>query len=66
MSFSENGSMSPADYAAINGNNGFGFGGDGAWWVIILLLLAGNGGWGNGFGVAMRCLTSTTRRHRTM
>lgn len=30
MSFSENGVMSPADYAAINGNNGFGgFGGDG-------------------------------------
>lgn len=28
-------------------NNGFGFGGDGAWWIIILLLF----GWGNnGFG----------------
>lgn len=49
MSFTDNGTMSPADYAAINGNNGFGnFGGDG-WWIILLLLLAGNGGWG-GFG----------------
>lgn len=45
MSYNE---MSPADYAAINGNNGFGgFGGDGAWWIIILLLF----GWGGrGFG----------------
>lgn len=50
MSFSNE--MSPADYAAINGNNNGwgGFGGDGAWWIIILLLLAGNGGWGGGFG----------------
>jgi hypothetical protein len=43
--------MSPADFAAINGNNnngGWGFGGDG-WWIIVLLLLFGNGGWG-GFG----------------
>lgn len=43
--------MSPADFAAINGNNngGWGFGSDG-WWVIILLLLFGNNGWGGGFG----------------
>lgn len=43
--------MSPADYAAVMGNNNSGpFGGDGAWWIIILLLF----GWGrngnNGFG----------------
>lgn len=42
--------MTPADIAAVtNGNNGFGFGGDGAWW-IILFLFAFAGGWGNGFG----------------
>ena len=31
-------------------NNGWGFGGDGAWWIIILLLFANGNGWGNGFG----------------
>lgn len=30
-------------------NGGFGFGGDGGWW-IILFLFAMFGGWGNGFG----------------
>lgn len=40
------------------GNNGFGFGGDGAWWIIILLLFGwgGNRGFGagnNGGGDAM-------------
>ena len=52
-----NGSMSPADFAAVMGNRGGGFGGgyggyggfgDGAWWIIILFLFAMNGGWGNG------------------
>ena len=44
--------MSVADMAAVCGNNrgyddGFGFGGNGAWWLIVLLLF----GWGrNGFG----------------
>lgn len=43
--------MTPADYAAINGNNNDGFGGNGAWWIIILFLFAFCGGWGgNGFG----------------
>ena len=32
------------------GNGGFGFGGDGLWFLILFFLLAGNGGWGNGFG----------------
>lgn len=53
MAFTENGCMSPADYAAVTrGNNdGWGFGGDGAWWVIILFLFALNGnGFGNGWG----------------
>lgn len=33
-------------------NGGFGFGGDGAWWIIILLLAGwgNNGGFGGGFG----------------
>lgn len=47
------GEMSAADLAAVvgNRNDGFGFGGDGGWWIILLFLcLFGNGGWGNGFG----------------
>lgn len=40
-------------YSANNGG-GFGWGGDGAWWIIILFLFVfcgwGNGGWGGGFG----------------
>ena len=43
--------MSPADLRAVMGNNddGFGFGGNGAFWLIILLLF-GWGGRGYGFG----------------
>ena len=50
MSFVDgNGGLSAADVAAVTGNNGFGFGGDGAWWLIVLFLFAFNGnGWGNG------------------
>ena len=47
------GEMSAADLAAVvgNRNDGFGFGGDGGWWIILLFLcLFGNGGWDNGFG----------------
>lgn len=46
MSFSEG--MSPADLAAVTGNNdGFG-GNNGAWWIILLFLVLG---WGrNGYG----------------
>jgi hypothetical protein len=49
------GEMSAADLAAVVGNsgngNGWGFGGDGGWWIILLFLcLFGNGGWGNGYG----------------
>lgn len=32
------------------GNTGFGWGGDGSFWIIILFLFAMFGGWGNGFG----------------
>lgn len=36
----------PVQPANTNGSNGFGFGNDGAWWVIILFLFAFCGGWG--------------------
>ena len=43
--------MSPADIAAVTGNNGNnGWGGDGSFWIIVLFLFAAMGGWGNGFG----------------
>ena len=46
------GEMSAADLAAVVGNNndGMGFGGNGAWWIILLFLVLfnGNNGWGNG------------------
>jgi len=41
--------MTPADFAAINGNND-GFGGGNGWWILLLFLLAGNGAWGFGGG----------------
>lgn len=55
MSFTDNGNgLSAADVAAVmgnNGNSGFGWGGDGAWWLIVLFLFAFAGnGFGNGFG----------------
>lgn len=45
-----NGGLSAADVAAVmgNGGNSFGWGNDGAWWLIVLFLFAMNGGWGNG------------------
>ena len=48
--------MTPADIAAVCGNKnndgGFGWGNDGAWWIIILLLFGWGGrGFGGGFGV---------------
>lgn len=43
--------MSPADLAAVTGNNNDGFAGNGAWWIIILFLFAFIGGWNNnGYG----------------
>lgn len=46
--FNSNSGMSPADYAAISGNNGFG--NDSSWflWIIVILALFNNGNWGNG------------------
>ena len=49
--FNNNGGYSLADLAAVSGgrNDGFGFGGDGAW--LILFILFALGGWGGmGFG----------------
>ena len=40
--------LSAADIAAVTGNNGNGWGGDGAWWLIVLFLFAFAGGWNNG------------------
>lgn len=44
--------MSAADIAAVTGNNGdFGFGGNGAWWLILFLFAFwGNNGWGGNGG----------------
>lgn len=60
MSYSENGgSMAPFTMPvapAYGGGmgDGFGFGGNGAWWLIILLLFANNGwGFGGGYGNGM-------------
>lgn len=39
--------MTPADVAAVMGNNNGAFGDNGAWWLIVILLFA-CGGWGNG------------------
>lgn len=54
MSLFNGDGMSPADIAAVTGNNnGFGgFNGDGAWWLLVLFLFMfnGNNGWGNGAG----------------
>lgn len=50
----ENGSMSPADMAAVMGNNnGNGWGSDGfsGWWMMLwILAFMTGGGWMNGFG----------------
>lgn len=46
-----NGMVMPVSPMAYGGNGGFGFGGDGAWWLIVLLLIGwGGNGFGNGFG----------------
>ena len=54
MSLFNGDGMSPADIAAVTGNNngnGWGFGGDGAWWLLVLFLFMFNGNnWGNNGG----------------
>ena len=40
----------PGAPANTSNGNGFGWGGDGAWWIVLFLIFAAFGGWGNGFG----------------
>lgn len=46
-----NSGLSASDVALLQNrnNDGFGFGGDGAWWIILFLIFS-MGGWNNGFG----------------
>ena len=57
MAFSDEGNMVMPVSPMYGGNsNGFGFGGDGSWWILLLFILlggwgnTGNGGFGGGFG----------------
>ena len=50
MSLSSDGTMLTMPVAPANNGNGFGWGGDGAWWIVLFLIFAAFGGWGNGFG----------------
>lgn len=46
-------SFSPADMAAVMGNNrsnDSGWSDNGAWWIVVFVLFFAFGGWGNGFG----------------
>lgn len=46
----DSGTMMTMPVQPVNGNSGFGFGGDGAWWIIILFLFVfcgWGGNWGN-------------------
>lgn len=47
--------MTPADYAAINGNDGFGMGGGWFAWILLFALFGGNG-----FGFGGRSQAATT------
>lgn len=61
MSLIDNNGLSAADVAAVTGgNNGFGFGGDGAWWLLVLFLFAFNGGGWGGFGNGMPAYAAQT------
>ena len=55
MSLSDGGVQATMPVAPVNSSNGgFGWGGEGSWFIIILFLFAflgwGNGGWGNNSG----------------
>ena len=60
----EGGMVMPVSPMGAYGNGGYGFGGDGAWWLLILFaLFMGNGwgGYGNGGGGATFVDTSVQR-----
>jgi len=65
MALTDNG-MSPADIAAVTGNNGgFGWGGDsGLWLIVLFLFIFAGGAWGNnggyGGGATPYILNNTT------
>ena len=52
-----NSEMSPADIAAVTGNNGFG--GNNDWWILLLFLFGGWGGRGFGGGGAQSSCATT-------
>ena len=59
MSYNE---MSPADYAAVNGNNNGMFGNDGWAWIILLVLFGYGRGFGFGGGCGAPCATQADVR----
>lgn len=58
--------MSPADFAAVNGNNNNGlFGGDWSAWIILFLIFGMfGGGWGGGFGGSMNAAVTNADLQR--
>ena len=55
--------MTPADIAAVTGNNnrGSGWGGDNDWWILLLFLFGWGGrGFGGGFGGGAQSSCATT------
>lgn len=51
MSLSDGGIQPTMNVTPANNNGGgFGWGSDGAWWIVLFLIFAAFGGWGNGFG----------------
>jgi len=68
MSFSTNGNdmvmpVAPMGAYGGNGGDGFGWGGNGAWWLLVLFLFAANGngfGWGGNGGMYPQMLATNT------
>lgn len=56
MSLSDGGVQATMPVAPVNSSNGngFGWGGDGAWWIVLFLIFAAFCGWGNGNGFGNR------------
>ena len=50
MALEENNMVMPVSPMYGGNNGGWGFGGDGAWWIILFLFAMMGGGWGGGFG----------------